>query len=135
MKKTLDTQFWIMTPQWEGPFLAETSYAASEAEAVAGTREIFTEEVSDLDQIRPATGVELPWNNPAFTLHVVGERIMATGPVEDLQHLYGDRPVRSATPTERETYCRQYRLEEDIRDDEEFNRGFNEAKAEAELRG
>jgi hypothetical protein len=136
--KTLATQHWVLCPNWSGPMTVQPIYAPTAEEAVANTRTIFAEASDirpvDIESIRLATEAELPWNNPSLETWVGEERqpdglrpFQMTMPEIDVRDLFRDRLVslRPATPEEREMSFRLGALDQDLNDDEEFDRGWN----------
>jgi hypothetical protein len=134
---TLETQHYVMCPEWDGTMKATAVYAVSAEAAVEQTRSLFKEDPKYQNaDIHLATGEELPWNHPESSAFMVSKKGDATptlyfGMEEETRQTYdflfqgAPYELRAATPEEKERSIRVRQLEEDERDEEDFNYGFN----------
>lgn len=139
----LENQHYVMCPSGEhGAFQAEAVYAVSPEAAVAQVRNLYDNASDfgapkvnfDLNEIRLATGEELPWNHSEDAAFIVtrGESTNVSFHSEEetrktYDFLYQGKPydVRPATVGEKEQSIRENQLGADIRAEEEFDYGFN----------
>ena len=156
MKRTPETQHYVTytvshslgavsgscahsTPKQE----TEAVYAASMEAAVQQTHDLFHNPdlagcaVPEVSDIRAAVGAELPWIACVVTVATYGEMVStmphpahksAAQALAYTAMLHDGAVVRLATPAEAEMYFRLRDIEDDNDADEEFDRGYAEAK-------
>lgn len=141
---TVENQHWVMVPggsNVDDPnivFSAEAIYAPSPEAAVEMIRDLYRlgefgepVEPAGLSKIRLAVGEELPWLAPTCdtTIILSGSKVLATVSGMDLETIlsvYGETvSTRRATPEEAERVIRANTVDDDQRDEEQFNYGFN----------
>jgi len=138
--KSLANQQFVMSPDWEGNYNAETIYAASPEAAVEEVRKVFAEEGEKgeirLENIHAAEGAELPWNDPKVEAYVFQKEGSQSTAVyfgdeaearSTYEFLFEGKPfmMRPATAAEREESIRNECLCRDRDEEEQFNYGFN----------
>ncbi len=137
---TVENQHWVLCPTGEDRALkAEAVYAMSPEAAVLMVRKMFAigaflEELPHNENIRLATGNELPWNNDISVGFIIETEEASTlyfgtegDARETYEFIYQGKPftMRAATPDEKEASIRRQQVESDERDEEDFNYGFN----------
>lgn len=133
----LETQHYVMCPDWDGTMKATAIYAMSPEAAVEQTRALFKDNPKFQGaDIRLATGEELPWNDPTAETYVVTTEsparfVVTSGDEKTVRETYNflfqgaPYELRPATAEEKEMMIRLNQVDSDKRDEEDFNYGFN----------
>ncbi len=138
--KTLATQHYIVFPDWDGLPEVIDVYGASIEEVVAENKALDTDGKIDTSLVRAALPEELPWNDPknVVVAYLVGADVRfmayydmtAEKAFEDVRSLYKKEllAIEVASVKQAEKLFRSMALEHAIRNDEEFQEGWDSYK-------